>query len=365
MSWKWYQKMHQHEKVKKSKLISKDASARKSEKIKIAKTRIKPTAHADIYDDLHMFDPAFIAWTFINQNVSGTAPSSRGFHGFTAALGRLYVHGGKNEKGDVCRGGWGWEGDGVSRLSKNLPCVWQSTFPQRLSRLHSGVGGVGCLYVYGGNDVCGDCGGLEGDGVSRLFASGISRRKQLHAMRGIAERIVSLHPWHESGDASGVVSNRDPLHPLLLLPHAKSILLQPPPHSLRVQMRKPHPPPVRRASSPFSSSPIMHVIGLRAWRRHPRRPARLRPRRHDVDKPLRWRVRHRTFRQIRSRLHGGGGPSLRARGRGEYWWVSDTVKRVGSWVGVGGGDQAPGAEHAAAARVLICNKVNTLGLIIV
>ena len=77
---------------------------RKQGKFKITKTRIKPTAlpsHADIYADLHMFDPAAMAWTDLTLDVSGAPPSPRGFHGFTAAGARLYVHGGFGEIGDV------------------------------------------------------------------------------------------------------------------------------------------------------------------------------------------------------------------------------------------------------------------------
>ena len=82
----------------------------KREKIKIIKTRIKSAAlpyHADVYDDLYMFDPVAMAWMDLTHNVSGTAPSPRAYHGFTLALGRLYVHGGWSEFGDVCRGGGG------------------------------------------------------------------------------------------------------------------------------------------------------------------------------------------------------------------------------------------------------------------
>ena len=59
-----------------------------------------------------------------------------------------------------------------------------------------------------------------------------TRMKQLHAKRVMAQRIVSLHPWHETLNPwhesvmrLRVLSNRDPLQHLLLLPHAKSISL--------------------------------------------------------------------------------------------------------------------------------------------
>ena len=51
--------------------------------------------------DLHMFDPASMAWTDLTFNVSGIAPSRRYGHGFTAAGGWLYVHGGFGAYGDA------------------------------------------------------------------------------------------------------------------------------------------------------------------------------------------------------------------------------------------------------------------------
>ena len=48
-----------------------------------------------------MFDPATMAWTDLTSNLSGSLPSPRAYHGFTAAGGRLYVHGGDGEYGDV------------------------------------------------------------------------------------------------------------------------------------------------------------------------------------------------------------------------------------------------------------------------
>ena len=94
-------------------------------KTQIVKTRIKSTtlpSHADPYDDLHMFDPAAMAWTDITRNVSGSMPSPRAYHGFTAAGGWLYVHGGVNEKGDLFGGGGGCVEDGVSRHK-----IWRSS----------------------------------------------------------------------------------------------------------------------------------------------------------------------------------------------------------------------------------------------
>ena len=52
-----------------------------------------------------MYDPAAGAWTDLSAALSGTPPSSRGYHGFTSAGGKLYVHGGYG--GDSGEGGAG------------------------------------------------------------------------------------------------------------------------------------------------------------------------------------------------------------------------------------------------------------------
>ena len=44
--------------------------------------------------DLHVYDPAAMAWTNLSAAASGTPPSPRAYHGFTSAGGLLYVHGG-------------------------------------------------------------------------------------------------------------------------------------------------------------------------------------------------------------------------------------------------------------------------------
>ena len=77
---------------------------RKRGKFKITKTRIKSAvlpSRAGFNDDFHMFDPASRVWTELTSDVSGSLPSPRGSHGFTAAGARLYVHGGWGENGDV------------------------------------------------------------------------------------------------------------------------------------------------------------------------------------------------------------------------------------------------------------------------
>ena len=56
---------------------------------------------AEDLGDLHVYDPFVMAWTDLSYPASGTPPSPRYGHGFTAAGGKLYVHGGWNDSGDV------------------------------------------------------------------------------------------------------------------------------------------------------------------------------------------------------------------------------------------------------------------------
>ena len=51
-------------------------------------------------NDLHVYDPAEMAWTDLSFPVSGTPPSPRQAHGFTSASGKLYVHGGLGTSGE-------------------------------------------------------------------------------------------------------------------------------------------------------------------------------------------------------------------------------------------------------------------------
>ena len=46
--------------------------------------------------DLHVYDPAAMAWTELSAASSGTPPSARAFHGFASTVGKLYIHGGSN-----------------------------------------------------------------------------------------------------------------------------------------------------------------------------------------------------------------------------------------------------------------------------
>ena len=104
---------------------------RKRGKFKITKTRIKSAvlpSRAGFNDDFHMFDPASRVWTELTSDVSGSLPSPRGSHGFTAAGARLYVHGGWGEIGDVCRGGGGWSRWGISNQKIRLYCVGDSSY---------------------------------------------------------------------------------------------------------------------------------------------------------------------------------------------------------------------------------------------
>ena len=51
----------------------------------------------ELLDDLHMYDPAAAAWTDLSAALNGTPPSPRYGHGFAAAGGKLYVHGGAGQ----------------------------------------------------------------------------------------------------------------------------------------------------------------------------------------------------------------------------------------------------------------------------
>ena len=53
-----------------------------------------PSLRAGYFGDLHVYDPAAMAWTNLSAAASGTPPSPRAYHGFTSAGGLLYVHGG-------------------------------------------------------------------------------------------------------------------------------------------------------------------------------------------------------------------------------------------------------------------------------
>ncbi len=59
--------------------------------------------------DLHVYDPATMAWTNLSTAASGTPPSGRESMGFAAAGGKLYVHGGFDDSG---------EGTAVSELAR-------------------------------------------------------------------------------------------------------------------------------------------------------------------------------------------------------------------------------------------------------
>ena len=56
---------------------------------------------AGIFQDLHVYDPADMAWTNISTVASGTPPSARYGHGFAWAGGKLYVHGGTDDSGKL------------------------------------------------------------------------------------------------------------------------------------------------------------------------------------------------------------------------------------------------------------------------
>jgi hypothetical protein len=47
-----------------------------------------------VFQDLHAYDPATMAWTDLSAPTIGTPPIARCYHGFTSVEGKLYVHGG-------------------------------------------------------------------------------------------------------------------------------------------------------------------------------------------------------------------------------------------------------------------------------
>ena len=49
---------------------------------------------AELFSDLHVFDPAVKSWTDISAPSSGTSPSARVGQAFSSAGGMLFVHGG-------------------------------------------------------------------------------------------------------------------------------------------------------------------------------------------------------------------------------------------------------------------------------
>ena len=51
-------------------------------------------------NDLHVYDTANFSWKDLSKSVTGNAPSARSGHGFTSALGQLYVQGGWNKIGE-------------------------------------------------------------------------------------------------------------------------------------------------------------------------------------------------------------------------------------------------------------------------
>ena len=64
-----------------------------------------PSTHSScsagtLLQDLHVYDPATMAWTDLSAAASGTPPSARMYHGFTSAGGKLYVHGGYDGSGE-------------------------------------------------------------------------------------------------------------------------------------------------------------------------------------------------------------------------------------------------------------------------
>ena len=124
---------------------------------------------ADLLGDLQVYDPVAMAWTDLSAAASGTPPSPRCFHGFTAAEGRLYVHGGwdanNNPLGDL------HSYDPVAMAWTNLSAPTNGTAPT--ARGYHGFTSVdGKLYVCAGWDGQQDLGDLYSfDLVSKVWTN--------------------------------------------------------------------------------------------------------------------------------------------------------------------------------------------------
>ena len=88
--------------------------------------------------DLYAFDPAAAAWTNLT---AGAAPPARSGHGFAAADGRLYVHGGQQGQGACTHlplAGYAYTGRDAA--------IYAETY--YLKRAVSGKPSVLCLCLY-------------------------------------------------------------------------------------------------------------------------------------------------------------------------------------------------------------------------
>ena len=64
-------------------------------------TRLKAIFFAvSFLNDLHEFDLSTMMWTDISGQVQGISPSRRYDHGFSFALGKLFIFGGLDEGGE-------------------------------------------------------------------------------------------------------------------------------------------------------------------------------------------------------------------------------------------------------------------------
>ena len=110
-------------------------------------------ANGNALGDLHAFDPVAVAWTDLSDAALGTLPTARYSHGFTSARGKLYVHGGF---GLTNSGYYG----GLSDLHVFDPIamVWTdlsdpaSGTPPTARGSHGFTSAVGMLYVHGSLD---------------------------------------------------------------------------------------------------------------------------------------------------------------------------------------------------------------------
>ena len=98
--------------------------------------------------DLHAYDPVAMAWTNLSapRPGNGTAPTARGNHGFTSVDGKLYVHGGWDGQQDL---GDLYSFDLVAKIwTKLADGVLGSPPHARDSHGFTSAGGM--IYIHGG-----------------------------------------------------------------------------------------------------------------------------------------------------------------------------------------------------------------------
>ena len=105
--------------------------------------------------DLHSFDPVATLWTDLSASVNGIAPTARYGHGFTAADGKLYVHGGVDDSSIRVLSDL-HSFDPVAKVWTDLSTPAGGTAPA--ARMNHGFTPAdGKLYVHGGSSCYGPC----------------------------------------------------------------------------------------------------------------------------------------------------------------------------------------------------------------